>query len=276
MPSFLEIHDLRSGRSHLVLATDRLIEAPNWHRDGWLLVNAEGRLWRVPPERPELLAIDTGTLVRCNNDHGFSPDGATVFLSSHTARGAEIFAMPVVGGVPPVAVTQAAPSWWHGISPDGTRIVFAGARDGRRVVDLWSCPATGGEERRLTFGEGHSDGPEFAADGASVWYNCDRSGWAQIWRMQPDGREHEQAFADRFVNWFPHPSPDGRHLLYLAYPEGTVGHPRELDVALVLADADGGNRRVVAEFRGGQGTMNVPNWAPDGSAFAYVRYGPLR
>jgi Tol biopolymer transport system component len=81
-------------------------------------------------------------------------------------------------------------------------------------------------------------------------------------------------FGDARVNWFPHPSPDGRHLLYLAYPERTEGHPRDLDVALVLADADGGNRRVAVELFGGQGTMNVPNWAPDGHAFAYMRYAP--
>ena len=38
-------------------------------------------------------------------------------------------------------------------------------------------------------------------------------------------------------------------------------------------DADGANRRTVAAFNGGQGSINVPCWAPDGSAFAYVRYG---
>ena len=49
---------------------------------------------------------------------------------------------------------------------------------------------------------------------------------------------------------------------------------RDLPVALVLCDPDGGNRRRVREFTGGQGTINVPSWAPDGSAFAYVRYVP--
>ena len=272
MRSYLCVQDVATGRAHVVLATERLIEAPNWHPDGWLLVNAEGRLWRVPLDRPDLLAVETGAALRCNNDHGFSPDGARIYLSSHTARGSEIFAVPVAGGAPE-PVTAAAPSWWHGVSPDGGRIVYAGAR-GSRVVDLWACPATGGDEVRLTFGEGHSDGPDFAADGAWVWYNCDRGGHAQIWRVRPDGTGHEQLFADRFVNWFPHPAPDGRHLLYLAYPEGTTGHPRDLPVALVLADADGAARRIVAEFNGGQGTMNVPNWAPDGSAFAFVRYAP--
>ena len=44
--------------------------------------------------------------------------------------------------------------------------------------------------------------------------------------------------------------------------------------ALVLCDPEGANRRRVREFIGGQGTINVPCWAPDGSAFAYVRYEP--
>lgn len=270
--SHLERCDLATGKVTTVLETERLIEAPNWHPDGWLLVNGDGRLYRVPLDRPALHPIDTGTAIRCNNDHGFSPDGARIVLSSHTGRGAEIFMMPVAGGAPE-PVTRNAPSWWHGWSPDGGTIVYAGARGGR-VVDIWSSPAAGGDETRLTFGEGHSDGPDFAADGKWVWYNCDRTGHAQIWRVRPDGTGHEQVFADSLVNWFPHPSPCGRHLLYLAYPAGTEGHPRDMAVALVLADAQGGNRRVIAQFNGGQGTMNVPNWAPDGSAFAYVRYTP--
>ena len=272
MRSFLEIYSLATGRTTSVLQTERLIEAPNWHPDGWFLVNGDGRLYRVPLDKPALHPIDTGDAIRCNNDHGFSPDGRRIILSSHTARGSEIFTVPLDGGTPE-PVTQNAPSWWHGWSPDGGTIVYAAAR-GSRVVDIWACPATGGDETRLTFGEGHSDGPDYSADGAWVWYNCDRSGHAQIWRVRPDGTGHEQVFADDKVNWFPHPSPDGRHLLYLAYPAGTEGHPRDRAVALVLADADGGNRRVIAEFNGGQGTMNVPNWAPDGSAFAFMRYAP--
>lgn len=38
-------------------------------------------------------------------------------------------------------------------------------------------------------------------------------------------------------------------------------------------DPDGGNRRGVVALNGGQGSINVPCWAPDGSAFAYMRYG---
>ena len=58
----------------------------------------------------------------------------------------------------------------------------------------------------------------------------------------------------------------------LADPAGTEGHPRDCDLALVLMDPDGGNRRRVAAFTGGQGSISVPCRAPDGSAFAFMRY----
>ena len=151
-------------------------------------------------------------------------------------------------------------------------MVYPAAR-GSRVIDIYRRALAGGPETRLTFGEGHSDGPEFSADGGQIYYNCDRGGHAQIWAMAPDGTGHRQLFADDRVNWFPHPSPDGRHLIYLAYPSGTLGHPANVPVSIVLCDLDGGNRRDVLSFIGGQGTMNVPNWAPDGRAFAFVRYG---
>jgi Tol biopolymer transport system component len=142
------------------------------------------------------------------------------------------------------------------------------------VIDVYTIGVDGGGEVRLTQGEGHCDGPDYSADGGRIYYNCDRGGHAQIWVMAADGVGQRQLFADDCVNWFPHPSPDGRHLLYLAYPPGTLGHPADLPVALVLCDPEGGNRRRVREFIGGQGTINVPSWAPDGSAFAYVRYEP--
>ena len=90
--------------------------------------------------------------------------------------------------------------------------------------------------------------------------------------MNADGSAQRKLFADDHVNWFPHPSPDGETLVYLAYPPGTQGHPANLPVALVLCDTKGQNRRRVLEFNGGQGTINVPSWSPDGKSFAFVRY----
>ena len=275
MVSRLETYDLATGTRRVVLETERLIEAPNWGPDcladgAFLLVTAEGRLWRVPLDRPELVPFETDFADRCNNDHGFSPDGKWLALSCHRGRGSEVFVVDAGGGVPRLLLPD-APSWFHGWFPDGARIVYAAARGGR-TVDIYSAAADGSDERRLTFGEGHSDGPDVSADGAWVYYNSDRGGHAQIWRVRPDGTGHEQVFEDGRVNWFPHPSPDGRSVLYLSYPPGTEGHPRDLPVSLWLMDPDGGNRREVVALTGGQGTMNVPNWRRDGGAFAFVSY----
>jgi Tol biopolymer transport system component len=272
--SIIETCSVATGEVREVLAVEGRIEAPNWAPSGdWLLVNGGGRLFRVPLAAPRLEAIDTGAAVQCNNDHGITPDGRTIILSSHhEGAGSQVYLMPVAGGQP-VRISSESPSWWHGISPDGGTLAYVAARGGSRVIDVYTL-VPGEAETRLTRGEGHCDGPDYSADGRWIYYNCDRTGQAQIWVMAADGSGQRQLFADDRVNWFPHPSPCGRRLVYLAYPSGTTGHPADLPVALVLCDADGGNRRRVREVTGGQGTLNVPCWAPDGSAFAYVRYEP--
>ena len=273
MRSSLEIWDMASGTAHVVLQSDEVIEAPNWHPDGKrLLVNGGGKLFWVPLDKPALVPVNTGFADHCNNDHGISPDGKTIVLSHHRGRGSEMFLVDAVGGEPRL-ISPNSPSWWHGWSPDGFRHAYVAARDASRVIDVYTIGVEGGEELRLTHGEGHCDGPDYSADGARLYYNCDRDGHAQIWVMAVDGSGQRKLFADDHVNWFPHPSPAGKHLIYLAYPPGTLGHPKDLPVSIWVMDPEGGNRRRLTAFNGGQGTMNVPNWAPDGSAFAYVRYG---
>ena len=179
--------------------------------------------------------------------------------------------MPTQGGELRL-ISPDAPSWWHGWSPDGRTVAYVAARGKRSTIDVYTLSLDGGPERRLTSGEGHCDGPDFSADGSRIYYNCDRDGHAQIWVMAVDGSGQRKLFEDDQVNWFPHPSPDGRQIVYLAYPAGTKGHPAMTPVALILCHSEGGNRRRVREFVGGQGSINVPSWAPDSHAFAYVRY----
>lgn len=273
MTSTLEIWDMAAGRSRVLLQTDQHIEAPNWSPcGGYLLVNGAGKLFRVDLDAPALVEVDLGGIARLNNDHGISPDGKTwIFSSHHRGLGAEIYQVAAGGGTPELVSPQ-APSWWHGVNHDGSSWTYVAVRDDSRIIDVYRFDPATGLEQRLTQGEGQSDGPDFSADGSRIYYNCDRSGHAQIWVMQADGSDQRQLFADDHVNWFPHPSPCGSHLIYLAYPPQTQGHPAGLPVTINRCDLDGGNRQVLAMLHGGQGTMNVPNWAPDGSAFAFMRF----
>ena len=47
----------------------------------------------------------------------------------------------------------------------------------------------------------------------------------KIWRMNPDGTQQEQVTTDAdYVDWFPHPSPDGKWLVFLSYDKSVKGH----------------------------------------------------
>ena len=78
---------------------------------------------------------------------------------------------------------------------------------------------------------------------------------------------------DSRVNWLPHPSPDGQHVLYLAYETGIDGHPHDKNVELRLMPAEGGKPRTLVALFGGQGSINVPCWEPGSRRFAFMRYG---
>jgi Tol biopolymer transport system component len=272
MKSSIEIFDRASGETRVIHQTDRLVEAPNWSPDGrFLIVNGDGRLYRLDLDAPaDLVEIDTGMATRCNNDHGISPDGTTLVISDGTEAGKScIYTLPLAGGTPR-RITDKVPSYWHGWSPDGARLAYCAERGGD--WDIYTIGVEGGAETRLTDGQGASDGPDYSPDGRWIWFNSTRSGTMQIWRMHADGSGLEQMTDDERVNWFPHPCPDGTCVLYLAYEAGIEGHPRDREVELRLMDAEGGNIRTAVALFGGQGSINVPNWAPDGSRFAFVRY----
>ena len=272
MKSEIVIHEPATGGERVVYATEMLIEAPNWSPDGTFLVfNGDGLIWRLDlADSAKPQRIDTGFATACNNDHGISPDGTTLVISDKSETGQScIYTLPIDGGVPR-RITDNVPSWWHGWSPDGRTMAYAAARDDG--MDIYTVRSTGGEETRLTNGGGHYDGPDYTPDGKWIWFNSDRGGTMQLWRIRTDGSGIEQMTHDERVNWFPHPSPDGTAVLYLAYEAGTEGHPRDRNVELRLMNSEGGGIRTAVSLFGGQGSINVPCWAPDSTAFAYVRY----
>jgi hypothetical protein len=270
--STLETQALASTDRRVVHVTPTRIEAPNWLRDGRSLVyNSVGRLYRIPVAGGTPEAIDTGFATRCNNDHGVSPDGTTLAISdqSQGQRQSLIYTLPVSGGTPR-PVTPSGPSYWHGWSPDGRTLAYCAQRDGE--FDIYTIPVDGGPETRLTTAKGLDDGPDYSPDGKLIYFNSVRTGTMQIWRMKADGSEQEPVTADDSNNWFPHPSPDGRSLLFLSYEKDVTGHPENKDVSLRLMSLGDKSVRVLARLFGGQGTVNVPCWSPDGRRIAFVTY----
>lgn len=276
--SFIVTIDL-DGRENVLWSGERHFEAPNWSPDGkYLLLNSGGRLYKLPASGGDPAEVDTGAVNRVNNDHGISPDGKLFVISA-----GHMYTLPSSGGTP-VQITSKTPSYYHGWSPDGRTLAYCANRD--KNFDLYAIAVEGGEEKRLTTHPGYDDGPDYSPDGKWIYFNSDRSGSWDIWRIPAEGagpgdERAERITSDDDEDWFPHPSPNGRWMVWLSFAKGTKGHPANQTVRLKLAPAQAGKpevarARVIKELFGGQGTINVNSWAPDSRRFAYVRYELLQ
>lgn len=279
------VHDLATSANRLLFETrDLLLEAPNWTLQGDALVlNGDGRLWRLPVAAPGLQTIAITGVPNLNNDHVLDPDGAHIFVSAYDDW--QLYRASLAGG-PAVRVSgREGPEhllhFLHGVSPDGQELAFVGVfaepeGAGLRFLSAEICTlaADGSRFRQITHGGAKNDGPEYSPDGRWLYFNTETfTGHAQIARMRPDGSGAERLSHAPTVDWFPHLAPDGASAVYLAYPPGTQGHPADLWVELKLVrNGDWTRAETVARLFGGQGTINVNSWSPDSRHFAFVAY----
>lgn len=274
MESRLEIISVDGKERRVVYRSERRFEAPNWSHDGkYLTFNQDGRIYTIPVSGGAPALLSTGVATRCNNDHGLSPDGKWLALSHSPKDRSLIYIVPAPGGEAR-QITEDGPSYWHSWSPDGKTLAFVALRNGD--FDIHTISPAGSDEKRLTRAPGLDDGPDYSPDGKYIYFNSERSGLMQIWRMNADGSDQRQITRDDYANWFAHPSPDGKWMVVISFDKNVKTHPPNKNVMLRLFElregALAGPPRVLARLFGGQGTLNVPSWSPDGKFLAFVSY----
>ncbi len=265
-------------RALVAVTTKGRMEAPNWSRDGKSLIFDEGgRMYRVSADGGKPEKIEIGDTTGCTGSHGLSPDGKLLAITcahpdSTGGPAHRISLLPAVGGTPKI-LTEHPYSYFHSWSPDGKTILFT--RPDHGSSNFGAISVEGGPEKLLTSGTGITDDPDYSPDGKYIYFNSDKSGSMQIWRSRADGTEWEQMTKDDRTNWTPHPSPDGKSVVYISYAPGTTGHPANKEIQLRILTPDDGKIRVLVDVVGGDGSMNVNSWAPDGQHFAFVSYQML-
>lgn len=284
LSSRMELMNVFDGKRMIIYETAGRFEAPNWMPDGKrLLFNQGGSIYTIPIEGGAPEKLNTGAIVRNNNDHVISFDGKWLGISSHrdgmVGGGSTVYYLPLAGGEPKM-ITDSTPSYLHGWSINGKDVVYTAQRISKSpAYNIFRKPVNGGAEVQLTFNaNGLTDGPEYSPDGKYIYYNANQTGTMQIWRMKTDGSGQEQLTFDEYNNWFPHISPDGKWIVIISFP-ATIDpgdHPFYKRVMLRLMPVNGGAPKVIAYLYGGQGTINTPSWSPDSRRIAFVsNSGPI-
>lgn len=274
--SNLEILDMRTGNSRIIFRSPDSIQAPNWTRDGkFLIYNSKGLLYKYDLKRGNSQVLNTGFATANNNDHVLSWNGQQIGISHHAVddnKRSTLYTLPLTGSHKPTQINAkgAGRSYLHGFSPDDKQLIFTGERNNE--YNIFTIDLRTKKETQLTFTRTLDDGAEYTPDGKTIYFNSNRTGLMQLWRMQADGSDQQQVTFDNYNNWFPHISPDGKKLVFLSFMTDIDpgDHPFYRQVYLREMPISGGQASIIAYVYGGQGTINVPSWSPDGASIAFV------
>jgi len=129
----------------------------------------------------------------------------------------------------------------------------------------------GGEEKQLTAAKGLDDGPNILLTGNN-YFNSERTGHMQIWRMRADGSEQDQIYVWRGTIGFRTFSPDGEQMVFLTYDASVKGHPENKDVMLRMMTLKDKKITVLAEIVWRPGTMKRAVVVAPREQFAFVSY----
>jgi TolB protein len=277
----LNVFDVADWSAAVIGEFDQMLfEAPNWGADGeTLYLNGQGGLWAFSLDSPlEPRRVEYEGLPALNNDHVLDPRSEAIFMSANDGH---IYHGALDGGrTRRVTDDDDVRHFLHGVSPDGTTLGFVQVDGPGGPGRLALMASDGGRVTVVDTGAGHVDGPEWSPDGEWIYFNTERwasePGHAQLARVpseNPSADKIERLISTNAVDWFPHLAPDGRLAVYLKYPSGTVGHPEDREVELVLVDTTDWSRPLArVPVFGGQGTINVNSWSPDSKRFAFVSY----
>ena len=151
------------------------------------------------------------------------------------------------------------------LSADGTRLAYSVYMS---RANVWAVPIpTDGpvsldRATQVTTGNQTVEAMTLSPDGRWLYFDSDRSGNADIYRMPVGGGEPEQLTTDPADDFTPDVSPDGRSVAFHSLRFGTRD--------VYVMPAEGGEAQRVTDDPGEE---RSPTWSPDGQSLSYFLSG---
>jgi Tol biopolymer transport system component/tRNA A-37 threonylcarbamoyl transferase component Bud32 len=226
---------------------------------GGALVAAGALALSLRQRGPDVLMLGKRTLVAGDPTvevwPTLTPDGKTIVFTKVVGTDAEIVVQQVEGGAPLVVTAQVpGPNWYQALSPDGSRMIFAGS-DG-----LYLMPTLGGQARRIV--PGPAEFPSWSQDGSRVVY----AGIDTLF-VQPVDQPARTVLAVGPQLHSPAWSPDGEWVVYVEGNRGFYYNGNTAPSVIRLVRAWGGPPLALTDSTS---FNTAPTWIPGRRAVLYI------
>ncbi len=191
-----------------------------------------------------------------------SRDGRWLVYDSDIRGNADIYRVPIGGGVPEQLTNDPADEFAGDLAPDGSAVAYHSWRTGTRDIEV--KPLNGGPVARVTDTPGQESYPVWSPDGqALAFYDQLRPFQMLVARRGPDGHWARPVVVATSVN-DPDWSPDGRWMSYVRSESSSDAGP------IILIPTAGGAARLLFTPGGGVPFPERARWSPD-SRFLYFK-----
>jgi TolB protein len=266
-----------NGSDRTALTTGVDLHSPAWSPDGRWIAFVEGNLMfhfsgniassaiRVIPAAGGKAATVTDA-TSLNTSPVWLPGRTTLLFISDREGGRDIYEVSLKkDGSPsnaPVRITTGLNPAQLSVSAGGRRLAWSVFTENSNIWSLQiptrdSVPLS--RARSVTVGSQNIENVAVSPDGAWLYYDSDRSGNMDIWRLPLRGGPQEQLTTDPAGDFSPRPSPDGRTVAFHSLRTGKRD--------IFIMPAAGGPATQVSHRAGDN---MAPGWSPDGRELFWV------